>query len=156
MWIKNAPSFGTCLNEAIENFVNKYSTTYQTMLKIDIQNMQIHHHKWTCRKKHKHVCQFHFQFQKPPMKSTKVLLPLEEGECIVDLCQTTTTIFKQLVNMGLSEDNSFDKFLTNMCLNQETYILTLRCTLQKPTLFLKCCPNDIWKNVFGIHTGPLW
>jgi hypothetical protein len=77
------------------------------------------------------------------MKSTKVLLPLEEGECIVDLCQTTTTIFKQLVNMGLSEDNSFDKFLTNMCLNQETYILTLRCTLQKPTLFLKCCPNDI-------------
>jgi hypothetical protein len=45
LWIKNAPSFGTCLNEAIENFVNKYSTTYQTMLKIDIQNMQIHHHK---------------------------------------------------------------------------------------------------------------
>jgi hypothetical protein len=44
------------------------------------------------------------------MKSTNVLLLLEEEECIVDLCQTTITIFKHLVNMGLSKDISFAKF----------------------------------------------
>ncbi len=78
------------------------------------------------------------------MKSTKVLLPLEEGECIVDFRQTTTTIYsKHLVNMGLGEDISFDKFLTNMCLNEETYILALKCTLQKIHNVFKCHPNDI-------------
>jgi hypothetical protein len=33
--------------------------------------------------------------------------------------------------MGLDEDICFDKILINMCLNEETYILTLKCTLQK-------------------------
>jgi hypothetical protein len=33
--------------------------------------------------------------------------------------------------MGLSEDIFFDKILIKMCLNEETYILTLKCTLQK-------------------------
>jgi len=47
---------------------------------------------------------------KPTMKSTKILLLLEEEECIVDLRQTATTIFKHLVSMGLSKDISFAKF----------------------------------------------
>jgi hypothetical protein len=33
LWIENAPRFATCSNEVIENFVNKYSTIDQTMLK---------------------------------------------------------------------------------------------------------------------------
>ncbi len=71
------------------------------------------------------------------MKYTKVLLPLKEGECIVDFHQTTITIYsKHLVNMGLGEDISFHKFLTNMFLNEETYILALKCTLQKSIVFL--------------------
>jgi hypothetical protein len=77
------------------------------------------------------------------LKSTKVLILLKEGECIVDFCQITTTIYKHLVNMGLGENIFFDKILTNMCLNEKTYILALKCTLQKPTLFFKCQPNDI-------------
>jgi hypothetical protein len=44
------------------------------------------------------------------MKSTKVLLLLEEEECIIDLRQIATTIFKHLVSMGLSKDISFAKF----------------------------------------------
>jgi hypothetical protein len=58
-------------------------TIDQTMLKIDIWNMQIHQHKWTCKNKHEIVCQFYYP--KPPMKSIKILLPLEEGECTLDL-----------------------------------------------------------------------
>jgi hypothetical protein len=45
----------------------------------------------------------------------KVLLPLVEGKCIVNLYKIATTIFKHLVNMGLSEDISFDNILTNKC-----------------------------------------
>ncbi len=121
------------------------------MLKIDIQNMQIHQHKWTCRKKHKFVCQFHYQFrcqfQKPPFKPTKVLSPLEEGECIVDFCQITTTIYKHLVNMGLGEDISFDKFLTNMCLNEETYIFSINMHITK-THIVFLMPSKWYMNKF--------
>jgi hypothetical protein len=36
LWIENASGFGTYSNEVIENFVDKYLTIDQTMLKIDI------------------------------------------------------------------------------------------------------------------------
>ncbi len=35
------------------------------------------------------------------------------------------------------------------------YLLALKCKIWKPTLFLKCKPNDIWTNVFNIHARPL-
>jgi hypothetical protein len=77
LWIENAPSFGTYSNEAIENFVHKYLTTDQTMLKIDIE---------TCKSININelVCQFYYP--KPPMKSIKILLDLEEGECKLHIC----------------------------------------------------------------------
>jgi hypothetical protein len=38
-------------NEEIECFVDKYLTIDQTMLSIEIHNMQRHQHKRTCKKK---------------------------------------------------------------------------------------------------------
>jgi len=34
--------------------------------------------------------------------------------------------------------------------------LGLQYVIQKPTLFLKCKPNDICTNVFGIYARALW
>jgi hypothetical protein len=36
------------------------------------------------------------------------------------------------------------------------YILALCSTIQKPKLFSKWKPNDIWTNVYGNHVGSLW
>jgi len=58
--------------------------------------------------------------------------------------------------MGLGNKNSFDEFFSNFQLNENTYLLALQCTLQKPTLFLKCKPCDIHTNSFNIHARPLW
>jgi hypothetical protein len=33
LWIKNAPHFGDSSNEVVENFVNKYLTMDETILK---------------------------------------------------------------------------------------------------------------------------
>ncbi len=41
-------TFGVSKNERIECFVNKYLTIDQTMLPIEIHNMQIHQHKKKC------------------------------------------------------------------------------------------------------------
>ncbi len=64
--------------------------------------------------------------------------------------------FKKLVDMILGLEISFDQFLLDLHLNEQTYILALQCMIQKPTLFLKHKPNDIQTNAFNIHAKPLW
>jgi hypothetical protein len=81
-----------------------------------LQTTQIHKHKWTCRKKNQPICWF--QFPKPPMRCTRVLLPLNENEHTRNLCQIKIQIF------------------TNLQMNKDIYLLALRCTLWKP-IFLK-------------------
>jgi hypothetical protein len=44
--------FGISPNENIENFVNKYLTTYQYLIQNEIHVAQIPQHKQTCKKKH--------------------------------------------------------------------------------------------------------
>ncbi len=39
------------MNEEIDNFVDKYLTTNQTILPKDIHSAQIHQHKWTWKKR---------------------------------------------------------------------------------------------------------
>jgi hypothetical protein len=75
------------------------------------------------------------------MQCPKILLPLEEQDCTLTFCQIIRHIFKTLINM-VGEDISFDYFLTNLKVDEKIYILALRCTLQKPTLFFKCNPKD--------------
>ncbi len=58
--------------------------------------------------------------------------------------------------MKLGLEISFDQFLVELQIDETTCLITLQCTLQKPTLFFKQKPNDIPTNVFNIHIGPLW
>jgi len=51
---------------------------------------------------------------------------------------------------------SFYQILSNLHLNEKTYLFVSQCTIWKPTLFLKHKPNDIQTNVFNIHVRPLW
>ena len=76
LWIANAPRYNTHSNEEIENFIDKYLTIDFFVLEEHLCSAQIHQHMQSCQKKGKAVCQFHFP--KPPMKKTKILLPLEE------------------------------------------------------------------------------
>jgi hypothetical protein len=65
------------------------------------------------------------------MKHRKILLLLDEQDC------WPNQIYKKLIDMGLSEDISFEQFLLYFNIDEETYILGLHCMIQKPTLFLK-------------------
>jgi hypothetical protein len=90
------------------------------------------------------------------MKHTKILLPLDKQDCMPNHGEIDIQIYKKLINMGLGEDISFEQILLDLKIDEETYILGLQHTIQKPTLFLKRKPNDIHINVFGIHARPLW
>jgi hypothetical protein len=58
--------------------------------------------------------------------------------------------------MRLGLKISFDHFLSNLNLTEETYLLVSPCTIQKPTFFWKHKPNDIRTNAFNIYAWPLW
>jgi hypothetical protein len=153
LWIANAPRYGTHSNEEIENFIDKYLTTDRFILEERLRSTQTHQHKQTCRKKGKAVCRFHFP--KPPMKKTKILLPLQE--CDRGSYQKVVVgIFEQLIKMDLGKDISYSDFLNRLDLDENTYIMALRSSLKKPTVFLKRNVIDIRTNVFGRLVGPLW
>ncbi len=65
IWVNDVPQFGISMNENIEIFVDKYWTINQTIMPKDFRNVQIHQHKWTCKKKRQQICQI--QYPKPLM-----------------------------------------------------------------------------------------
>ncbi len=154
-WVQNGPQFGISSIETIENFVDKCVTIDQTLLLVEIHCAQIHQHKWTCWEKNQPICWF--QYSKPPMKSTTILLPLDEHDRVPKFHEIANNILKKLVDMGLGVDISFEKFLIDLNVNEENYIFAnLRSIVRKPTLFLKHKVNDIRTNVFSIHVRPIW
>jgi len=90
------------------------------------------------------------------MKFIRILLPLDIKNCTIELCHIPIQIFNKFIEMKLGLEISFVQFLVELQIDETIYLLTLQCTLQKPTLFFKQKPNDIPTNVFNILIGPLW
>ncbi len=61
------------------------------------------------KKKNQPICRF--QYPKPPMKYTKILLALDEQDHMPNHGEISIQIYKKLINMGLGEDISFQQFL---------------------------------------------
>jgi len=77
------------------------------------------------------VCRFHFPLS--PLCSTQILCPLLNPNKKLQL--KTQFIFNKLNEMDMGQDISFDDFLNILQMEEQTYTLTLRSRLQKPTFF---------------------
>lgn len=75
IWIKSAPIYGRNWNIDVENFVDKYLSTHSLILPKELRTIQNHCHIRTCRKHKNSKCRFNFPM--PPMKTKKILEPLE-------------------------------------------------------------------------------
>jgi hypothetical protein len=60
-----------------------------------------------------------------------------------NLREITFQIFKKLVDMILGLKISFDQFSSYLHVNEQRNFIVLQCTIRKPTLLLKCKPNNI-------------
>ena len=83
IWLQNAPAFGDDFD--IVSFIDKIITCEKTTENPDLLvlvNRQVHHHSHTCRKKSKSVCCFNYPQR--PMRSTKMLYPLDIDDNEVD------------------------------------------------------------------------
>ena len=61
-----------------------------------------------------------------------------------------------LDSMKYGEDNTFEDFLNKLHLTEESYILAIRNTLKRDTLFLKRAPSEIRINSYNTNLLKAW
>ena len=125
IWLENASVYGCDGDDEVTSFTDEIVTCKMPNNNPELGlliNRQIHNHSQTCRKKSKAECRF--SFPQPPMKSTKILYPLDN-----DMCETEVkkhkdnwkNISKHLNDMKEGEDISFDELLTNLIITEQNY-----------------------------------
>lgn len=160
-WIRDAPQYGKSSEEEVVNFVDKY-VTCQNAKSIDMEdlvNLQIHRHAKTCKKMGHQVCRFNFPL--PPMQKTMILRPLDDYDTLCPekqkyIKESAERIKTELDMMKFGEDISFQEFLDKLRLTEENYILALRHTLKRDTLFLKRTPSEIRINSYNTTLLKAW
>ena len=160
-WIKNAPQYEKDSNENVVTFVDKFISCHKpnrTSEMEDLVNLQMHRHAKTCKKGGNKICRFKFPI--PPMPKTIILKRFDD--CYYDeqknkvIKENSEKIKLVLDNMKFGEDITFEDLLKKLQLTQESYLLAIRYTLKRDTLFLKRSPSEIRNNSYNTHLLQAW
>ena len=151
LWLDDAPIFGVDEDENVISFIDKIitcETPSNNAEVLDLVNRQTHRHSHTCRKKSKSISRFNYS--QPPMRTTKILYPLDDSFSGMIVRKTKNTTFKNikktLNDLKEGEDITFDQLLINLGVCKKDYILAIRSSLNCPTIFLKRKPNELRVN----------
>lgn len=161
-WVKGAPQLGKNHNSEITAFVDTYVTCKGEIDGVDpeLLNLQLHRHAKTCKKKGQNICRFNFPVF--PMPSTMILHPLDltilQDEDVAQLKANLTRITNTLNNMKFGDNvsSSFDKFIQSLGLTFDEYILSIRFSIQRETIFLQRLPSDIRINNYNPDLLKAW
>ncbi|CAB4039506.1 Hypothetical predicted protein, partial [Paramuricea clavata] len=151
--IRNAPTFGEDSDCDVVSFIDNIITCEKPTENpelLALVNRQVHRHSHTCRKKSKSVCRF--DYPQPPMRSTKIIYPLDidMDDNEVDQHKDTWKFIKKHLNdMKKGEDITFDQLLINLKLTEQNYLLAVQSSLKTPTIFLKRKPNELRINNYN-------
>ena len=160
IWLENAPTFGVDFDNDVVSFIDKIITCEKPTENpelLALVNRQVHRHSHTCRKKSKSVCRFNYP--QPPMRSTKILYPLDSDIQDHELKQHKYTwkfVQKHINDMKEGEPISFDQLLVNLKLTEQNYLLAIRSALKAPTIFLKRNPNELRINNYNAACLSAW
>ena len=160
-WVKEAPQYEKSSSEEIVSFVDKYVTCHNPETSSEMEelvNLQMHRNAKTCKKAGHKICRFNFPL--PPMPKTVILTPLDNScfdeENKKQIKENAEKIKEVLDNMKYGEDTSFENFLNKLQLTEESYILAIRHTLKRNTLFLKRAPSEIRINSYNTNLLKAW
>ena len=161
IWLENAPTFGVDFDYDVVKFIGKIITCEKPTEDSDLLalvNRQVHRHSHTCRKKSKSVCRFNYP--QPPMRSTKILYPLDidnmDDDELDQHKDAWQFIKKYLNDMKEGEDITFDQLCINLKLTEQNYLLAIRSSLKTPTIFLKRKPNELRVNNYNAACLGAW
>ncbi|XP_078345269.1 uncharacterized protein LOC144630776 [Oculina patagonica] len=164
LWIEGAPKFGKDSDEKVCYFVDKIISCSKPAGICELGELvsrQEHKHSFTCKKKFQKQCRFNFP--QPPMKSKSrknrpkpiTITPLE-----ISLSNqhkaTWKEISEQLNDMKEGDNISFEELLAKLGVKEEEYILAIRSSLTRATIFLKRKPNELRINNYNNHCLLAW
>ena len=153
IWLEGAPVFGVDKDEDVVAFIDSIITCSKpdnnTEL-LELVSRQTHRHSHTCRKQRGKICRFNNP--QPPMRSSKILYPLEENTSPI-LVKSSKELWKKIKNTlnDLKEDKdiSFDELLKEFDVSEHQYILAIRSSLNCSTISLKRSPNELRINNYN-------
>ncbi|XP_070184330.1 uncharacterized protein [Littorina saxatilis] len=162
IWVEDAPKADTDSDEDVVAFLDKHLTCQrheEGELK-NVSSLHEHKHSKSCKKGGKHVCRFGFPL--PPMSKTMMLRPLTQSEAKDNsgITENLRTIKRELSQLKLGENISFEEFLARVGIDENQYILALRSDLDSTKIFLQREPsatrmnsrNDILAQVWMANT----
>ena len=160
-WIKDAPVYGTDPDYVITGFVDKYVTCAEEISfenSSELINLHTHKHSKTCKKRNHNICRFNFPL--PPMPKTTILTPLDsvplETTELENIKKNYHNIQILLNEMKHGHDMTFDDFLKVLDIDQNSYILVIRYSLKRQTLFLRRTPKEIRINTYNHNLLAAW
>jgi len=141
IWIKGASKFGVDSDEDVCKFIDNTiscSKPLDDCVLDELVSRQVHNHSFTCKQKFQKQCRF--DFPQPPMKNTQILYPLMDSDHISDMNQHKAIwkrINEQLNAMKEVENISFEELLNKLEVTEDQYVLAIRSSLNRPTIFFK-------------------
>jgi len=120
----------------------------------ELLGYQLHKHSHTCYKKNRKAKICRFGFPKPPLPETMILNPFDKKEdkkVIETHRKTYANIQEKLTSMGRSfkENINFQEFLQSLSLTNEEYILAVRSSIRRATVFLRRETSEIFINNYN-------
>lgn len=161
-WVKDAPIYGLDPDHTVVAFIDKYVSAQKHMLPEDKIFLQEHRHSKYCQKVRGCACRF--GFPKPPMRMTHILKPFMENELSTEEEERHQQNWDR-INTYLSEIHpddidahayGFVDFLEKISMTEPDYILAIRSSIERPTVFHKRNVVDIRINAFGINVFSHW
>jgi Helitron helicase-like domain at N-terminus len=167
LWLCDAPVYDhedSTSTISCTEFIDKFITCNRFTGNDELDNLvqyQLHRHARTCRRKTKTGSSCRFNFPIPPMASTVILEPLPSTTqaAILKTAQKNFDIIKHhLKCMGrqYKEDQPHSEFLAGLGLTQEFYLLAIRSSLKRTTVFLKRSTNAIFINAYNKKILKAW
>jgi hypothetical protein len=159
-WLKNAPKFDDENPESFVEctaFIDKYISCTSD---VDGVIHQSHKHTNCCQVKFKGITKCRFGMPYPPMAATKILLPFPSEICASLKAKASNDLeaIKQQVEYLYREkiDLEFDDFLDYMGLNEHHYIMAVRSSIHRPTVFLKRKIAYAFFNAYNKDLAQAW
>ena len=112
IWLEDAPVFGVDNDIEVIEFIDKIISCKRPTDNAELDklvNRQVHRHSHTCRRKSKAQCRFNYP--QPPMRSTKILYPLDVDENSENHKNVWKSIKKYLNDLKEGENITFDDLL---------------------------------------------
>jgi hypothetical protein len=121
---------------------------------------QQHRHTKTCRRIYKGVEGCRFNIPYPPMNQTRILLPFpaDYPNDVRKAGRSNIERVKAYLEETKSnpEDIDFEQFLFKMNLTYKQYEMALRCSIRRPTVFLKRSISSCFTNAYVKSLAEVW